>query len=216
MSDRWLREVTLFGPAAEVRARASRPGTRPASIPSSWFLVHQGRPDGRLPGSHGGPALMNAPAVDTTPGSACRCRKPSSPSGPSGASAPDPIPVADLRLIIEAAVRAPNGGNQQVGRLPRPHRPRRDPRVRQRSTARPGGPSAGTTTSGRSPRTSRPTTRTIARPWPGGVHEGRALHRAGLLDRIGGANSVIPAVQNLMLARARWASARCPPRCTPR
>ena len=30
---------------------------------------------------------------------------------------PDPIPVDDLRLIIEAAVRAPNGGNRQVGRF---------------------------------------------------------------------------------------------------
>ncbi len=30
---------------------------------------------------------------------------------------PDPIPMADLRLIIEAAVRAPNGGNRQVGRF---------------------------------------------------------------------------------------------------
>jgi nitroreductase len=30
---------------------------------------------------------------------------------------PDPIPVADLRLIVEAAVKAPNGGNQQVGRF---------------------------------------------------------------------------------------------------
>ena len=30
---------------------------------------------------------------------------------------PDPIPMDDLRLIIEAAVRAPNGGNQQVGRF---------------------------------------------------------------------------------------------------
>jgi nitroreductase len=29
----------------------------------------------------------------------------------------DPIPIADLRLIIEAAVRAPNGGNQQVARF---------------------------------------------------------------------------------------------------
>ena len=25
---------------------------------------------------------------------------------------PDPIPLADVRLILEAAVRAPNGGNQ--------------------------------------------------------------------------------------------------------
>ncbi len=30
---------------------------------------------------------------------------------------PDPIPTDDLRLIIEAAVRAPNGGNRQVGRF---------------------------------------------------------------------------------------------------
>jgi len=30
---------------------------------------------------------------------------------------PDPIPLADIRLIIEAAVRAPNGGNQQIARF---------------------------------------------------------------------------------------------------
>jgi nitroreductase len=30
---------------------------------------------------------------------------------------PDPIPPADLRLILEAAVRAPNGGNRQIGRF---------------------------------------------------------------------------------------------------
>src|SRR3954451_18691672 len=30
---------------------------------------------------------------------------------------PDPIPVEDIRLIIEAAVRAPNGGNMQVARF---------------------------------------------------------------------------------------------------
>jgi nitroreductase len=30
---------------------------------------------------------------------------------------PTPIPVADLRLIVEAAVKAPNGGNQQVARF---------------------------------------------------------------------------------------------------
>jgi nitroreductase len=30
---------------------------------------------------------------------------------------PDPIPLADLQLIIEAAVKAPNGGNQQVARF---------------------------------------------------------------------------------------------------
>jgi nitroreductase len=30
---------------------------------------------------------------------------------------PDPIPMEDLRLIIEAAVRAPNGGNAQIARF---------------------------------------------------------------------------------------------------
>jgi nitroreductase len=30
---------------------------------------------------------------------------------------PDPIPVDDLRLVIEAAVRAPNGGNYQLARF---------------------------------------------------------------------------------------------------
>lgn len=30
---------------------------------------------------------------------------------------PDPIPVEDIRLILEAAVKAPNGGNRQIGRF---------------------------------------------------------------------------------------------------
>lgn len=30
---------------------------------------------------------------------------------------PDPIPMEDIRLIIEAAVRAPNGGNRQIARF---------------------------------------------------------------------------------------------------
>lgn len=30
---------------------------------------------------------------------------------------PDPVPIADLHLVLEAAVRAPNGGNQQRGRF---------------------------------------------------------------------------------------------------
>ena len=30
---------------------------------------------------------------------------------------PDPIPLDDLRLIIEAAVKAPNGGNLQLARF---------------------------------------------------------------------------------------------------
>jgi nitroreductase len=30
---------------------------------------------------------------------------------------PDPIPLGDIHLIVEAAVRAPNGGNQQIARF---------------------------------------------------------------------------------------------------
>ena len=30
---------------------------------------------------------------------------------------PDPIPLADIELILEAAVKAPNGGNQQLARF---------------------------------------------------------------------------------------------------
>jgi len=30
---------------------------------------------------------------------------------------PDPIPMEDIRLIIEAAIRAPNGGNSQIARF---------------------------------------------------------------------------------------------------
>jgi len=30
---------------------------------------------------------------------------------------PDPIPMEDIHLVIEAAVRAPNGGNQQIARF---------------------------------------------------------------------------------------------------
>jgi nitroreductase len=30
---------------------------------------------------------------------------------------PDPVPMEDIRLILEAAVRAPNGGNRQIARF---------------------------------------------------------------------------------------------------
>ena len=30
---------------------------------------------------------------------------------------PEPIPLADVRLLLEAAVKAPNGGNQQIARF---------------------------------------------------------------------------------------------------
>jgi nitroreductase len=109
---------------------------------------------------------------------------------------PDPIPMDDLRLIIEAAVKAPNGGNQQVGRFLL---------VTDRSAIRQFGP--------------------LYREawWAKRRDEGfsgpddlpaRYAPAAGLADAIkdapcivfalalhnGPANSVIPAVQNLMLA----------------
>ena len=109
---------------------------------------------------------------------------------------PDPIPVDDLRLIIEAAVKAPNGGNLQIGRFLL---------VTDPDTIREFGP--------------------LYREawWAKRRDEGfsgpedlppRYLPAAGLADAIadvpcivfalalhkGPANSVIPAVQNLMLA----------------
>jgi nitroreductase len=70
---------------------------------------------------------------------------------------PDPIPVEDLHLIMEAAVKAPNGGNHQVGRFLI---------VNDRAKIRKrGGPSAGTTTSGPNQKTSRSPTRTTAPRW---------------------------------------------------
>ncbi len=109
---------------------------------------------------------------------------------------PDPIPLADLQLVIEAAVKAPNGGNQQVGRFLV---------VNDRTTIREFGP--------------------LYREawWAKRRDEGfqgpedlpaRYQPAAGLADAIadapcivfalamhnGPANSVIPAVQNLMLA----------------
>jgi nitroreductase len=109
---------------------------------------------------------------------------------------PDPIPLDDLRLIIEAAVKAPNGGNLQLARLLL---------VCDRPTIREFGP--------------------LYREawWAKRRDEGfqgpddlpaRYGPAAGLADAIadvpcivfalalhkGPANSVIPAVQNLMLA----------------
>ncbi|HEV2310368.1 MAG TPA: nitroreductase family protein [Acidimicrobiia bacterium] len=109
---------------------------------------------------------------------------------------PDPIPIEDLHLLVEAAVRAPNGGNLQVARLLL---------VTDRSTLRDFGA-------------------LYREAWWAKRHdEGfrdlsdlpRAFHpAAGLADEMrdvpcvvlalavgnGPANSVIPAVQNLMLA----------------
>ncbi len=109
---------------------------------------------------------------------------------------PDPIPLADLRLIMDAAAKAPNGGNQQVARFLIVNDP---------TTVREFGP--------------------LYREawWAKRRDEGfhgpedlpaRYQSAAGLADvmseapcvifalalRDGPANSVIPAVQNLMLA----------------
>jgi nitroreductase len=109
---------------------------------------------------------------------------------------PDPIPVDDLHLIMEAAVKAPNGGNLQIGRFLL---------VTDPATIREFGP--------------------LYREawWAKRRDEGfegpddlppRYLPAAGLADAMaevpcvvfalalhkGPANSVIPAVQNLMLA----------------
>ena len=42
----------------------------------------------------------------------------------------DPIPMEDIRLIVEAAVKAPNGGNSQPDPHLGAHGPGQDPRVR--------------------------------------------------------------------------------------
>jgi nitroreductase len=109
---------------------------------------------------------------------------------------PDPIPMVDLRLIVEAAVKAPNGGNQQIARFLV---------VTDRSTIREFGPLYHEAW------------------WAKRRDEGftgpddlppRYQSAAGLAEEIsdapcvvfalalhnGPANSVIPAVQNLMLA----------------
>jgi nitroreductase len=108
---------------------------------------------------------------------------------------PDPIPLADLQLIVEAAVKAPNGGNQQIARFLV---------VTDGATIRQFGP-------------------LYREAWwakrrDEGFREGDLPRRfapaAGLADAMGDvpcivfalalhggpANSVIPAVQNLMLA----------------
>ena len=109
---------------------------------------------------------------------------------------PDPIPIEDLHLLVEAAVRAPNGGNLQVARLLL---------VTDRSTLREFGALYREAW--------------WAKRHDEGFHDVADLPRgfhpaAGLADAMrdvpcvvlalavanGPANSVIPAVQNLMLA----------------
>ena len=86
---------------------------------------------------------------------------------------PDPIPMEDIHLIVEAAVRAPNGGNQQVARLLVVNARDDDLGVRRSSITRHGGRSAATPGTTRS-RSSR---RTTAPPpgWPTRSRTRRAL-----------------------------------------
>jgi nitroreductase len=77
---------------------------------------------------------------------------------------PEPIPEADIRLILEAAVKAPNGGNHQTGRF-LVVTDRAKIRSSALSTARRGGRSGRTITAGTVPRTSRRMRRATDRPW---------------------------------------------------
>jgi nitroreductase len=109
---------------------------------------------------------------------------------------PDPIPIDDIRLIVEAAVRAPNGGNQQVARFLV---------VNDRATIRRFGPlyheawwakrrDAGYHSSADLPAKFRANARLAD-----SIKDAPCIVFALGIDG-GPADSVIPAVQNLMLA----------------
>jgi nitroreductase len=117
---------------------------------------------------------------------------------------PDPIPPEDLRLIVEAAVKAPNGGNHQVGRFllvtDRARIAAFAPLYREAWWAKRKDEGRGWTRREDIP----PTEKSYAAAAEladtiGGVP---AIVFA-LAERRGPANSVIPACQNLMLAA--WA-----------
>jgi len=114
---------------------------------------------------------------------------------------PDPLPLDDLHLIVEAAVRAPNGGNRQ---------PARFLILTDRALIRQFGTLYHEAWWAKR--------RDEGQPWTtrDGIPESQRTHRSAALlaDEIkdapaivlafasgrGGASSVIPAVQNLMLA----------------
>ena len=124
---------------------------------------------------------------------------------------PDPIPLEDLRLVVEAAVKAPNGGNQQVARFLV---------VNHRTTIRAFGPLYREAWWAKR--------RDEGFQGPGDL-PARFQPAAALADAMsdvpcivfalalhdGPANSVIPAVQNLMLAaraaRHRLGADNAPP-----
>ena len=109
---------------------------------------------------------------------------------------PDPIPLEDVQLLVEAAVRAPNGGNQQVARFLI---------VNDRETIREFGAlyreawwakrhDEGFATPDELPDLFRPAAGLADR-----MQDAPCVVLA-LATRNGPADSVIPAVQNLMLA----------------
>jgi nitroreductase len=114
---------------------------------------------------------------------------------------PDPIPVRDLELLFEAAVRAPNGGNQQAGRfllVTDPARIREFAKLyheawwaKRRDEKRGWTTRADIPLAEKSYRAAAELAETI-----GGVPAVVLAFTVGA----GGANSVIPACQNLMLA----------------
>jgi nitroreductase len=117
---------------------------------------------------------------------------------------PDPIPVRDLELLFEAAVRAPNGGNQQAGRfllVTDPARIREFAKLyheawwaKRRDEKRGWTTRADIPPTEKSYRAAAELAETI-----GGVPAVVLAFTVGA-GGAGGANSVIPACQNLMLA----------------
>jgi len=114
---------------------------------------------------------------------------------------PDPIPADDLRLIIEAAVRAPNGGNRQTARFIV---------LTDRALIREFGPlyreawyakrrDIGETWTKLEDVPDTPGSHRPAAQLADEIKDAPAIVLAFTLGR-GGASSVIPAVQNLMLA----------------
>jgi nitroreductase len=109
---------------------------------------------------------------------------------------PDPVTLADVRLIIEAAVRAPNGGNQQIARFLV---------VNDRATIRQFGTLyheawwAKRHDEGFHSREDLPSRFRGAAGLADAMGEAPCIVFA-LAQENGPANSVIPAVQNLMLA----------------
>jgi nitroreductase len=109
---------------------------------------------------------------------------------------PDPISLADVRLILEAAVRAPNGGNQQIARFLV---------VNDRGTIREFGTLyheawwAKRRDEGFQQREDLPPRFHAAAGLADAMAEAPCIVFA-LAHHNGPANSVIPAVQNLMLA----------------